>query len=90
MQAVSIIDRAIAKGCHDKKGRGICKPVLVAEVTSTGYFLPFEKAHRQRAGEGGQRSIGERGIGGSLVELCGVVCGAKWVVRAHLPKYFRK
>ena len=36
MQAVSIIDRAVAKGCHDKKGRGICEPVLVADVTSTG------------------------------------------------------
>ena len=31
-----IIDIAIAKGCHDKKRRGGCEPVLVAEVTSTG------------------------------------------------------
>ncbi len=36
MQAASIIDIAIAKGCHDKKRRGICEPVLVADVTSTG------------------------------------------------------
>ena len=36
MQAASIIDRAIAKSCHGKKGRGICEPVLVADVTSTG------------------------------------------------------
>ena len=90
MQAVSIIDRAVAKGCHDKKRRGVYEPVLVTDVTSTGYFLPFEKAHRQRAGEGERRSIGERVVGGSLVGLCGVVCGAKWVVRAYLPKYFRK
>ena len=33
---MSIIDRAIAKSYHDKKRRGICEPVLVAEVTSTG------------------------------------------------------
>ena len=90
MQAVSIIDRAIAKSCHDKKRRGICEPVLVAEVTSTGYFLPFERAHRQRAGEGERRSIGERVVGGSLVGLCEMVCGAKRAVRAHFPKYFRK
>ena len=87
---MSIIDVAIAKSYHDKKGRGIYEPVLVADVTSTGYFLPFEKAHRQRAGEGGRRSIGERVVGRSLVGLCEVVCGAKWAVRAHLPKYFRK
>ena len=31
--------------------------------TSTAYFLPFGKAHRQRAGEGGRRSIGERVVG---------------------------
>ena len=36
MQAASIIDRAIAKGYHGKKRRGICEPVLVADVTSTG------------------------------------------------------
>ena len=36
MQAVSIIDIAIAKSYHDKKRRGICEPVLVADVTSTG------------------------------------------------------
>ena len=35
-QAVSIANIAIAKSCHDKKRRGICEPVLVAEVTSTG------------------------------------------------------
>ena len=35
VQAVSIIDRAIAKSCHDKKEGG-CEPVLVADVTSTG------------------------------------------------------
>ena len=32
---MSIINIAIAKGCHDKK-EGICEPVLVADVTSTG------------------------------------------------------
>ena len=36
VQAVSIIDVAIAKSYHDKKGRGIYEPVLVADVTSTG------------------------------------------------------
>ena len=35
---MSIIDIAIAKSYHDKKRRGICEPVLVADVTSTGYF----------------------------------------------------
>ena len=35
MQAASIANIAIAKGCHDKKD-GVCEPVLVAEVTSTG------------------------------------------------------
>jgi hypothetical protein len=90
VQAVSIIDRAIAKSYHDKTEEGGCEPVLVTDVTSTGYFLPFEKTHRQRAGEGGRRSIGERVVGRSLVGLCGVVCRAKWAVRAHLPKYFRK
>ena len=90
MQAASIIDIAIAKSYHDKKRRGICEPVLVADVTSTGYFLPFEKVDGQRAGEGGRRSIGEQVVGRSLVGLCGVVCRAKWAVRAHLPKYFRK
>ena len=35
-QAAPIVDIAIAKGCHDKKRRGICEPVLVADVTSTG------------------------------------------------------
>ena len=35
---MSIISIAIAKGYHDKKRRGICEPVLVADVTSTGYF----------------------------------------------------
>ena len=87
---MSIIDVAIAKSYHDKKGRGIYEPVLVADVTSTGYFLPFARAHRQRAGEGVRRNIEERVVGGSLVELSGVVCGAKWAVRVHLPKYFRK
>ena len=33
---MSIIGIAIAKGCHGKKRRGICEPVLVADVTSTG------------------------------------------------------
>ena len=36
MQAAPIVDIAIAKGCHDKKRRGGCEPVLVADVTSTG------------------------------------------------------
>ena len=36
VQAAPIIDIAIAKSCHDKKRRGICEPVLVADVTSTG------------------------------------------------------
>ena len=36
MQAASITGIAIAKGCHDKKRRRVCEPVLVAEVTSTG------------------------------------------------------
>ena len=39
-QAASIANIAIAKSYHDKKGRGICEPVLVADVTSTGYFSP--------------------------------------------------
>ena len=87
---MSIIGIAVAKSYHDKTEEGGCEPVLVRRVTSTGYFLPFEKAHRQRAGEGERRNIGERVVGRSLVGLCGVVCGAKWAVRAHLPKYFRK
>ena len=33
---MSIIGIAIAKSCHGKKRRGICEPVLVADVTSTG------------------------------------------------------
>ena len=33
---MSIIDRAIAKSCQDKKEQGGCEPVLVADVTSTG------------------------------------------------------
>ena len=36
MQAAPIVDIAIAKGYHDKKRRGVCEPVLVADVTSTG------------------------------------------------------
>ena len=36
MQAASIANIAIAKGCHGKKRGGICEPVLVADVTSTG------------------------------------------------------
>ena len=36
MQAASITGIAIAKSGHGKKRRGICEPVLVAEVTSTG------------------------------------------------------
>ena len=36
VQAASIIDIAIAKGCHDKTEEGGCEPVLVADVTSTG------------------------------------------------------
>ena len=36
VQAVSIIDRAIAKSYHDKTEEGGCGPVLVTDVTSTG------------------------------------------------------
>ena len=36
MQAAPIVDIAIAKGCHGKKRRRGCEPVLVADVTSTG------------------------------------------------------
>ena len=35
-QEASIANVAIAKSSHDKKRRGICEPVLVADVTSTG------------------------------------------------------
>ncbi|KXB74754.1 hypothetical protein HMPREF3185_01059, partial [Porphyromonas somerae] len=36
VQAAPIIGIAIAKGCHDKKRRGGCEPVLVTRLTSTG------------------------------------------------------
>ena len=36
VQAAPIANIAIAKSGHDKKRRGICEPVLVTDVTSTG------------------------------------------------------
>ena len=39
-------------------------------MTSTGYFLPFEKARRQRAGEGGakeHRGAGRRQVAGGAL-----------------------